>query len=85
MDPIIIDKDTGEELWTSQQCAAYCNLSPTAWSNYKTAHRIPSPVGVILGRTALWRPADIRRWNKTRIDGAPIVRRRRQRSKYNGT
>ncbi|MFI5505761.1 hypothetical protein ACFLIN_10565 [Corynebacterium kutscheri] len=63
MHPIIIDKNTGKELWISQQCAAYCGITTNAWSNYKSTGRIPEPVAVILGKTPLWDPEEVKLWH----------------------
>ncbi|CAB0836399.1 hypothetical protein FRC0505_00721 [Corynebacterium diphtheriae] len=42
MNPGIIDKDTGRELWTGPECADYIGVTPATWRNYSANERTPT-------------------------------------------
>ncbi|MGF1635239.1 MAG: helix-turn-helix transcriptional regulator [Phycisphaerae bacterium] len=46
--------------------ASYCGVTPAAWRKLDASGRCPSPIK--LGRTLLWRRADLDRWI---TDGCP--------------
>lgn len=71
MHPIIIDKDTGKELWFGEQCANYIGVTPATWRNYSANGRVPAYVATILGKTRLWLAEEIQAWNQTR-PGSPV-------------
>ncbi|WP_426707244.1 helix-turn-helix transcriptional regulator [Corynebacterium auriscanis] len=66
MQPIIIDKDTGVELWTASQCAEYTGTARGTFTSYAGRGRAPEPVAKYHGLT-LWLSDDIREWRNNRI------------------
>lgn len=71
MNPIIIDKDTGRELWTGPDCAAHVGISPATWRNYSANGRTPAYVATILGKTRLWDAEEVKEWHAGR-PGSPV-------------
>ncbi|VEH04363.1 Uncharacterised protein [Corynebacterium kutscheri] len=75
MNPIFIDRDTGKELWSTQQCADYCDITYNTWSNYHARKRTPPAAVIILNKTPLWFADDIITWKANRpgspVDNAP--------------
>lgn len=65
MTPIIIDKDTGQELWRSSDCATYCNIVLRTWSHYYSTGRTPQPVAT-LGNLPLWDAHTVKEWHASR-------------------
>ena len=69
--PIIIDKTTGNELWTATQCADHCTINTSTWRGYVNHRHSPQPVGHLDKRTPLWNAAEVKAWHTTR-PGSPI-------------
>lgn len=80
MTPIIIDKDTGNELWRTAECADHCNITPRTWANYYANGRTPQPVAMLDKRSPLWNAEEVRTWQAHRpgspVPGAPTSGRR---------
>ncbi|MDT9407891.1 hypothetical protein [Corynebacterium rouxii] len=72
MNPGIIDKDTGRELWTGPECADYIGVTPATWRNYSANERTPHYVATILGKTRLWDADEIKNWHTNR-PGSPAT------------
>lgn len=66
MKPIVIDSDTGRELWRGQQCAEHCEVTPTTWRSYVRKDMPPPVVAHLDDRTPLWDAEDIRVWHAGR-------------------
>lgn len=71
MIPIIIDKDTGRQLWRVKECAAHCGIKPSTWTTYTAQGRTPQPVSHLDQRTPLWDAADVQEWHAHR-PGSPV-------------
>ncbi|KAB3522884.1 hypothetical protein GC425_04065 [Corynebacterium sp. zg254] len=71
MRPIIMDADTGRELWTGEDCADHVGITPATWRNYSANHRTPAYVATILGKTRLWDAEDVKAWHANR-PGSPV-------------
>lgn len=71
MNPIIIDRDTGRELWTTQNAAEHCGITPATWRNYAANGRTPNSVALILGQTPLWDAEEVKAWHANR-PGSPV-------------
>lgn len=73
MRPVIIDADTGNELWRAADCAAHCCVTTSTWRSYTrtngTLHP-PKPVTRI-GRFPLWDAGQVRAWQASR-PGSPV-------------
>lgn len=70
MTPIIIDADTGRELWRIADCAAWCGIRASTWRQYTAAGRVPTPGGQ-LGKTPLWNAEEVKTWHANR-PGSPV-------------
>lgn len=66
MQPIIIDKDTGAQLWTASQCAEFTGTARGTFTSYAGRGRAPKPVAKYQGLT-LWLSDDIRDWHDKRV------------------
>ena len=53
-----------DELWRTTDVARYCDLSMGTITSYRQRGQMPTPV-MTVGRTHLWRPADIIAWRDT--------------------
>lgn len=77
MRPVIIDADTGRELWRNIDCAGHCGVTVKTWTNYVANGRTPAPVAQLDGKTNLWFADDIKTWHANRpgspIPGAPTT------------
>lgn len=69
MEPIIVDKNTGTELWTASQCAEYSGTARGTFTSYAGRGRAPRPVAKYNGLT-LWNSNVVKEWQQKR-DGAP--------------
>jgi len=66
MRPTLIDLDTGEELWTSVQCAEHLGILRNTWSAYVARHEqtgAPQPVGTF-DRLTVWSAQEVQRWTR---------------------
>ena len=66
MIPVIIDKETGAELWRSKECADYIGVTLGTWSNYYANRRTPEPVGMLDKRSPLWDAETVKDWHANR-------------------
>lgn len=69
MRPVIIDQDTGHELWRAQQCADHTGIAAVTWRGYVSRHQAPAPVAELDARTPLWDADIIREWHAQRSRG----------------
>nr|WP_234456641.1 hypothetical protein [Corynebacterium macginleyi] len=61
-------------MWTINQCAEHCGITPTTWRSYRNrgrTHPSPQPVTHLDGRTPLWDAAEVRAWHSSR-PGSPV-------------
>lgn len=65
MDPMIVDRDTGRELWTSAQCADHAGISRATWSAYVSRDFAPASVGT-LDRLTVWDATEVQEWQAKR-------------------
>lgn len=65
MKPTIIDADTGNELWTAVECAAYSGTARGTFTSYAGRNKAPAPVAKFHGLT-LWDSEEVRRWHGDR-------------------
>ncbi|KAB1501459.1 hypothetical protein F7230_09615 [Corynebacterium sp. 320] len=65
MDPIIIDKDKGIELWTAAQCAEFSGTARGTFTSYAGRGRAPQPVAKLHGLT-LWDSDEVKEWHEKR-------------------
>ncbi len=65
MQPVIIDKDTGRELWTATQCASISGTARGTFTSYAGRGRAPKPVTKYQGLT-LWDSQDVESWVEAR-------------------
>lgn len=65
MDPVIIDRSTGTELWTATQCAKFSGTALGTFTSYAGRGRAPQPVAKFNGLT-LWNSEEIRDWQNQR-------------------
>ncbi|MCQ9343237.1 hypothetical protein [Corynebacterium kozikiae] len=61
MTPKIIDSETGRELWTAVDCAAFSGTARGTFTSYAGRGRAPSPVGKFHGLT-LWDSEEVKQW-----------------------
>lgn len=66
MDPRIIDKDTGVELWTAAECAEFTGTARGTFTSYAGRGKAPEPVTKLHGLT-LWNSDDVREWHEGRL------------------
>ncbi|CAB1037046.1 hypothetical protein FRC0549_01073 [Corynebacterium diphtheriae] len=71
MNPIIIDADTGRELWNSTACAHHTNITPRTWANYYANNRTPNPVTTWGKSSPLWDAEEVKTWHANR-PGSPV-------------
>ncbi|MDK7179934.1 hypothetical protein QP446_04020 [Corynebacterium riegelii] len=71
MNPTIIDKDTGKELWRVKECAAHCDIKPSTWTTYTSQGRTPAPLAHFDGRTPLRDAEEVKTWHANR-PGSPV-------------
>jgi predicted DNA-binding transcriptional regulator AlpA len=60
----------GEEYWSRRQVADYLGIAPTtvsSWVSRRQPKADPIPEPTLIGRTPLWRAAEIRAWNERRL------------------
>ena len=69
MEPIIVDKKTGTELWTAAQCAEFSGTARGTFTSYAGRGRAPRPVTKYHGLT-LWDSNVVKEWQEKR-GGAP--------------
>ena len=67
MTPILLDKDSGHELWTAAQCAEFSGTARGTFTSYAGRGRAPKPVAKFQGLT-LWDAEDVKHWNENRVD-----------------
>lgn len=65
MKPIVVDLDTGAELWRTADCAAYCGISEATWRSYVRNGYPPESVAS-LGKLPLWDAEEVRMWHGSR-------------------
>ncbi|MGV0383573.1 hypothetical protein ACUY2T_02260 [Corynebacterium sp. 22_2729] len=70
MEPIIVDKKTGTELWTASQCAEFSGTARGTFTSYAGRGRAPQPATKYHGLT-LWDSNIVKEWQAKR-GGAPI-------------
>ncbi|OMC08537.1 hypothetical protein [Mycolicibacterium fortuitum] len=81
MKPIIIDQDTGRELWRAHQCAEHAQISVATWRSYVSQGRALGTVGELDARTPLWDAEDVQDWTagrpgqgtRTDLEGTPMT------------
>jgi predicted DNA-binding transcriptional regulator AlpA len=61
MFPVIIDSDSGHELWTATQCAEASGTARGTFTSYATRGRAPKPATKLHGLT-LWDSEIIKEW-----------------------
>lgn len=66
MNPVIIDRETGVELWTATQCAEFSGTARGTFTSYAGRGRAPQPVTKFNGLT-LWNSGDIKEWQEKRV------------------
>lgn len=66
MRPVVVDKDTGRELWTARQCAEHTGTAASTWRAYVTRAQAPAPVAQLDDRTPLWDAEDVEQWHANR-------------------
>ncbi|WP_459612453.1 helix-turn-helix transcriptional regulator [Corynebacterium urogenitale] len=66
MKPVIIDRETGVELWTATQCAEFSGTARGTFTSYAGRGRAPQPVTKFNGLT-LWNSDDIKEWQEKRL------------------
>lgn len=72
MDPVIIDRASGVELWTATQCAQFSQTARGTFTSYAGRDRAPKPVTKFNGLT-LWNSEEIRQWQENRNAKAASV------------
>lgn len=65
MEPIIVDKKTGTELWTASQCAEFSGTARGTFTSYAGRGRAPQPVAKYHGLT-LWDSNVVKEWQQKR-------------------
>ena len=65
MKPTIIDADTGHELWTAVECAAFSGTARGTFTSYAGRKKAPEPVAKLHGLT-LWDSEEVRAWHANR-------------------
>lgn len=65
MKPTIIDADTGHELWTAVECAAFSSTARGTFTSYAGRKKAPEPVAKLHGLT-LWDSEEVREWHANR-------------------
>lgn len=65
MRPTIIDTDTGNELWTAVECAAYSGTARGTFTSYAGRKKAPEPIAKLHGLT-LWDSEEVRKWHAGR-------------------
>ena len=65
MEPVIIDRVSGVELWTAIQCAEFSGTARGTFTSYAGRGRAPKPVTKFHGLT-LWNSDDIKQWQEKR-------------------
>ncbi|MEJ4112124.1 helix-turn-helix transcriptional regulator [Corynebacterium kroppenstedtii] len=78
MTPILLDKESGHELWTAAQCAEFSGTARGTFTSYAGRGRAPKPVTKFQGLT-LWDSDDVKHWHDNRVD-----RRRKTATSHNG-
>lgn len=71
MHPVIIDADTGNQLWRAADCANHCGIAQRTWLSYTSRQQAPAPTGRLDQRTPLWDADEVRTWHANR-PGSPI-------------
>ncbi|MBC2681069.1 helix-turn-helix transcriptional regulator [Corynebacterium anserum] len=66
MKPVIIDRDSGVELWTATQCAEFSGTARGTFTSYAGRGRAPRPVTKYNGLT-LWNSDEVREWQRQRL------------------
>ncbi|QFQ01971.1 hypothetical protein CUROG_02930 [Corynebacterium urogenitale] len=66
MKPVIIDRETGVELWTATQCAEFSGTARGTFTSYAGRGRAPQPVTKFNGLT-LWNSDEIKEWQEKRL------------------
>ena len=65
MEPVIVDKTTGHELWTAAQCAEHSGTARGTFTSYAGRGRAPKPSARLHGLT-LWDSTVIKEWQEKR-------------------
>ncbi|BAU96762.1 hypothetical protein N24_2500 [Corynebacterium suranareeae] len=68
MKPKIIDADSGRELWTAIECAAFSGTARGTFTSYAGRGRAPKPIAKLHGLT-LWDSQTIIEWVDDRAAG----------------
>jgi hypothetical protein len=66
MKPVIVDQDTGRELWRADQCAEHAGIAAGTWRSYVNRGQAPAAVGELDARTPLWDAQVVRDWQDER-------------------
>ncbi|AWB82297.1 hypothetical protein C3B44_07980 [Corynebacterium yudongzhengii] len=61
-------------------CAAYLDVSASAWRNYNSQGRTPKPVTNLGARMPLWDANEVKEWHANR-PGSPVPNNPGQRKK----
>ncbi len=65
MKPMIIDRESGNELWTASECADFSHTARGTFTSYAGRGRAPKPVAKHHGLT-LWDAEEVKQWQKDR-------------------
>ena len=71
--PIAIDRNTGRELWHSDDCADHCGVTVSTWRSYSRSGNkldVPAPVAHF-GQSPLWIADEVKAWHAAR-PGSPV-------------
>ncbi|MDR2281332.1 MAG: hypothetical protein LBE07_10825 [Gordonia sp. (in: high G+C Gram-positive bacteria)] len=61
VNPIIVDADTGDELWTAETRADHLGITVRQWESHVARGSAPKAVGQI-SRLRLWQAQDVHAW-----------------------
>ncbi|MEJ9080033.1 MULTISPECIES: hypothetical protein [Gordonia] len=74
MNPIIIDTDSGDELWVAGACADHAGVNLREWNAHVSRGRAPAPVARI-GHLQLWVAHEVHSWTlERRLTGTNPLR-----------
>lgn len=71
MKPVIVDADTGNELWRASDCADHCGITPASWRAYVATGRAPASAADLGQRMPLWEAVAVKHWQASR-PGSPV-------------
>ncbi len=74
MNPIIVDTDSGDELWLVGACAEHAGMTVREWDAHVSRGRAPGPVGRI-NTLQLWAAHEVHAWTvERRLTGTNPLR-----------